>query len=349
MTCHKCGNLIRNPLNYCPYCREPLNNILPPLIEGRRQKRKPGGKILFLLGLLLIGFAVYYYKGPEVLLKIRELPAFLGSLRSRNQNNAMSPGAAGSAANGSGDGMVPVPTAPAQPKPSETYTDPATGMVFVFVPGGCYRMGDQFGDGDADEKPVHEVCINDFYISRNEVTQGQWEALMGKNPASVKGGKNDPVDRISWQATQNFLTSLRSKNNTSRFRLPTEAEWEYACRSGGKAEKWAGTSIEKTLGEYAWTASNSGGKPHQTGSAKPNGLGLFDMSGNIWEWVEDDYAPDCYQDQERDNPLCIRGGNRVIRGGSMHLSERFARCTARGSARPSEGPYSVGFRLVREK
>lgn len=352
MTCHKCGNLIRNPLNYCPYCREPLNNVLPPLLEGRRQKPKPGKMILFLLSLLLVVSAAFYFRGPEILTKVRELPAYLKTLRAssgaeKNRNAAGSPGADGSAGPVAGEGAGPA--APAQPKPAETYTDPATGMAFVFVPGGCYRMGDLFGDGDADEKPVHEVCVNDFYMSRTEVTQGQWEALMGKNPSSFKGGKDDPVDRVSWQATQNFLTSLRGKNSTSRFRLPTEAEWEYACRSGGKTEKWAGTSVEKTLGEYAWIGSNSGGKPHQTGKAKPNGLGLHDMSGNVWEWVEDDYAPDCYQDPERDNPLCIRGGNRVMRGGSMNLSERFARCSARNSARPAEGPHSVGFRLVREK
>ncbi|MBF0506181.1 MAG: formylglycine-generating enzyme family protein [Nitrospirae bacterium] len=251
-------------------------------------------------------------------------------------------------------GSVPAPAAQNDiplPKSPAKYTDPATGMEFVFIPGGCYSMGDIYGDGDADEKPVHEVCVNDFYMSKYEVTQGQWVSLMGKNPSSFKEGKSYPVENISWQNTQNFITALEKKNSAYRFRLPTEAEWEYACRSGGKKEKWAGTGNETALGEYAWFGSNSGGRPHAAGKAKPNGQGLYDMSGNVWEWVEDDYAPDCYQNQEKDNPICIRGrgSNRVIRGGSWNLSARFARCSARSSAKPSEIAYSAGFRLVREK
>jgi len=292
-----------------------------------------------MLGLILlfIAFAVYHYKGQEV-------RTFAEGIISRgekakitdNRVSALAPDAQKD---------------PTLPKVPDNYTDPATGMEFVFIPGGCYRMGDVFGDGDADEKPVHEVCVKDFYMSKYEATQGQWGSLIGKNPSSFAMGKSYPVERISWQDTQNFITVLKKKNSGSKFRLPTEAEWEYACRSGDKNEKWAGTENEAALGEYAWSGLNSGGKPHPVGSAKPNGLGLYDMSGNVWEWVEDDYATDCYQDQEKDNPVCIkgRGGNRVIRGGNWYLSARFARCSARSSANPTTSAYSVGFRLVREK
>jgi formylglycine-generating enzyme required for sulfatase activity len=301
-------------------------------MEGRR-KRKPGKTVILTLVLLLIAFAVYHYRGPEVRAYIEAL------LKTKVTDNPLSAGAVALKK------YIPIP------KPPDKYTEPATGIEFVFIPGGCYLMGDLFGDGDADEKPVHEVCVNDFYMSRHEVTQGQWEILMGINPSSFKGGKSYPVDKISWLDTQHFITALKNKNSISRFRLPTEAEWEYACKSGGKKEKWSGTGNEAALGEYAWYGSNAGDRPHTVGKAKPNGISLYDMSGNVWEWVEDDYAPDCYQDQEKDNPVCIRGGggNRVIRGGNWLLSSRFARCSARSSANPSGSAFSVGFRLVREK
>ncbi|MBF0559089.1 MAG: SUMF1/EgtB/PvdO family nonheme iron enzyme [Nitrospirae bacterium] len=336
MNCPNCGNFIRNPINFCPYCRAPLNAVVPSLIEIRH-KRKPGKTVMIALILLFIAFAAYHYKGSKILTFVETMFSRVGNIKGTDSRISASAPAA--------QGDIPMP------KPPEKYTDPVTGIDFVFVRGGCYRMGDVFGDGDADEKPPHEVCVNDFYMSKFEVTQGQWVTLMGKNPSSFAGGKSYPVEKISWQDTQNFINVLKKKNSVAKFRLPTEAEWEYACRSGGKDEKWAGTGKEATLGEYAWSDLNSGGKPHPVGSAKPNGLGLYDMSGNVWEWVEDDYAPDCYQDQEKDNPICIRGrgGNRVIRGGNWYLSSRFARCTARSSAPSSGSAYSVGFRLVREK
>jgi formylglycine-generating enzyme required for sulfatase activity len=310
--------------------------VVPPLIDNRR-KRKFGKTAVLAVILLLIAFAVYHYKGQDVRTFIERLISRLGKPNiTDNRLSASAPAA---------QKDITQQNAP------EKYTDPITGIEFIFIPGGCYRMGDIFGDGDADEKPVHEVCVNDFYISKYEVTQGQWGSLMGKNPSSFTVGKTYPVDKISWQDTQNFITALKNKNSVSKFRLPTEAEWEFACRSGGKSEKWAGTGNEASLGKYAWFGSNSGGKPHAVGTAKPNNLGLYDMSGNVWEWVEDDYAPDCYQDQDKNNPVCIRGrgSNRVIRGGSWNLSARFARCSTRSSANPNNSAYSVGFRLVREK
>jgi formylglycine-generating enzyme required for sulfatase activity len=299
---------------------------------------------MLLLVLLIIAFAAYRYNGREVLTFFETMiPG--GKIITKVPKSLFFKNA---------------PTTGFFLRQHENYTEPATGIGFVFIPGGCYQMGDTFGDGDADEKPVHEVCVDDYYMSRHEVTQGQWEKLMKKNPSSFASGKNYPVEKISRPDIQDFIGMLNKRitplnpplskeGGKGGYRLPTEAEWEYACRSGGKKEKWAGTANEAMLGEYAWTGSNSGGKPHPVGKGKPNGLGLYDMSGNVWEWVEDDYAPDCYQDQDKDNPVCIRGGNRVIRGGNWYLSPRFARCTARSSANPSAGAYSVGFRLVKEK
>lgn len=119
------------------------------------------------------------------------------------------------------------------------FKDPVTGMEFVFIKGGCFDMGDTFGDGRADEKPVHEVCVGDFYIGIYEVTQAQWEKVMGNNPSKFKGGGNYPVERVSWNDIQDFIERL-NRQGGKRYRLPTEAEWEYAARSGGKKRNMRG-------------------------------------------------------------------------------------------------------------
>ena len=116
-------------------------------------------------------------------------------------------------------------------------------------------MGDTFGDGDADEKPVHEVCVDDFYLGKYEVTQGQWEKVMGNNPSCFKG-RDNPVEMVSWNDVQQFIDRLNSQSDR-KYRLPTEAEWEYAARSGGKREKYSGTSQEGELDQYAWYDKNS--------------------------------------------------------------------------------------------
>lgn len=215
---------------------------------------------------------------------------------------------------------------------------PLTGMEMVFVKGGCYRMGDTsgiFGDGYQDEKPVHEVCIDDFYLGKFEVTQGQWRTIMGNNPSHFKDcGDECPVEMVSYDDIQGFIARL-NRGSGKGCRLPTEAEWEYAARSGGKDEKWAGTSSQSELGDIAWYSANSGSKTHPVGQKRPNGLGLYDMSGNVWEWVADWYQSDYYKNSPRSNPTGPSSASRVRRGGSWGNGPRVVRSAYRGNSAPA--------------
>ena len=219
-------------------------------------------------------------------------------------------------------------------------------MEFVFVQGGCFQMGDTFGDGGDDEKPVHEVCVADFWMGKVEVTQGLWERVMGNNPSRYPNGEKYPVEQASWNDVQTFIQRL-SQRSGKNYRLPTEAEWEYAARSGGKDEKYAGTSDDIGLGEYAWYEKNSGKTTHPVGLKMANGLGIHDMSGNVWEWCQDWYGKDYYKDSPRDRPQGPgKGIYRVIRGGSWYDLSWYLRATNQGGLSPSGRYNFVGFRLV---
>jgi formylglycine-generating enzyme len=230
--------------------------------------------------------------------------------------------------------------------PGRSFTDPFTGMELVFVKGGCLQMGDIWGDGTSDEKPVHEVCVDDFYLGRYEVTQGQWQTVMGSNPSRFKEcGSNCPVEMVSWNDVQEF-TSRLSQRTGKGFRLPTEAEWEYAARSGGKGEKWSGASSEGELGQYAWYGGNSGRRTHPVGEKRPNGLGLHDMSGNVAEWCSDWWERNYYQGSPRNNPKGPdKGFHRVLRGGSWDNTPRNVRATSRSGYPPPDRNSNFGFRL----
>ncbi len=181
--------------------------------------------------------------------------------------------------------------------------DTATGMEFVFVDGGCYQMGGTFVDKVRKEELSHEVCLDNFYIGKYEVTQGQWKAIMGNNPSKFdECGDNCPVEQVSWNDIQDFINKLNNKTGKN-YRLPTEAEWEYAARSGGKNEKYSGSN---NVDSVAWYDKNSGNKTHPVGQKKPNGLGLYDMSGNVWEWVNDKYGSG-YQTSRGDSWKCCAG------------------------------------------
>jgi formylglycine-generating enzyme required for sulfatase activity len=201
--------------------------------------------------------------------------------------------------------------------PGVAHTDSSTGIELVQVQGGCYLMGAAEDDCDAtpEERPAHEVCVGDFLIGRYEVTQGQWKAVMGSNTSasSTCSGDDCPVDNVSWSDVQEFLAKLNGRGGAGRFRLPTEAEWEYAARSRGRPDRFSGGSDP---GKVAWWADNSGKVNHPVGGKAPNALGLHDMSGNVWEMTSDWYGATSYATSRRDNPTGPSAGDdHVVRGG----------------------------------
>ncbi len=219
---------------------------------------------------------------------------------------------------------------------------------FVFVKGGCYQMGCGSGTSDCNyyEKPAHEVCLDDFYIGKYEVTQGQWQEIMGNNPSKFSNcGDNCPVERVSWNDVREFIGKLNSHSEGNKYRLPTEAEWEYAARSGGKNEKFSGSD---NIDSVAWYDGNSGNKTHPVGTKSPNGLGIYDMSGNLWEWVNDWYG--AYSSSPQNNPSGPASGMfRVRRGGSWYQVAGFSRTSARDWLLPERSSCNVGFRLARTR
>ncbi len=230
---------------------------------------------------------------------------------------------------------------------SKTWTDPVTGMEFVWVPGGSFEMGCGSWTSDCydDEKPVHSVSLKGFWLGKYEVTQAQWRKVMGDNPSHFKKGGDYPVERISWDDVQKFIKALNAKGS-AKFRLPSEAQWEYACRSGGKAEKYSGGS---NVGRVAWYGGNSQDSTHPVGRKDPNGLGLYDMSGNVWEWVEDRWHGN-YNGAPTDGSAWVSGGGaskRVYRGGSWDNNARIVRCANRYRGTPGSRDNGQGFRLLR--
>ena len=193
------------------------------------------------------------------------------------------------------------------------------------------------------EKPTHQVTLtNDYYIGKYEVTQALWQAVMGYNPSSFKGG-NLPVEQVSWDDCQEFISKLNSITGKT-FRLPTEAEWEYAAR-GGKKSRGYQYSGSNNISDVAWYDNNSGSKPHTVGTKQPNELGIYDMSGNVWEWCQDrygKYSSSSQIDPTRDNS----GSGRMRRGGSWSFLARFCRSSYRGHNAPNYRDYILGFRLV---
>jgi formylglycine-generating enzyme required for sulfatase activity len=217
--------------------------------------------------------------------------------------------------------------------------DPYTGMELVALPGGCFTAG--ANDGNSDEKPLHEVCISPFYIGRYEVTQGEWRHVMGSNPSFFsKCGDDCPIDQISWSDAQEFIYRLNRLTGRN-YRLPTEAEWEYACRGGGKVDKFCGGEVDTV----AWYDRNSGNRVHQVGRKKPNSFGIFDMSGNVWEWVQD-WNGRYPAERGKDPQGPSSGSSRVRRGGSWLYDAAKARATWRSSGYQDDRAIDIGFRLA---
>lgn len=213
------------------------------------------------------------------------------------------------------------------------------------------------GDGDSDEKPVHEVCVDSFYMGKYEVTQGQYRAITGNNPSKFKKGDSYPVERVSWNDARTFIRSLNSKGN-GKYRLPTEAEWEFAAREGGKKVRF-GTGKD-TIGpdeanfdtreQYKKPYSRTGNYRAETvavGSFQANSLGLYDMSGNVWEWCGDWYDSGYYGSSPRNNPEGPSSGSfRMYRGGCWDSYPRGVRVTNRYWFTPDIAYVDLGFRLV---
>jgi len=223
------------------------------------------------------------------------------------------------------------------------------GIEMVFVKGGTFTMGctsEQSNCGD-DEKPAHEVTVSDFYIGKYEVTQKQWREVMGANPSHFKNCDNCPVENVSWNDVQEFIKKLNQQTG-KKYRLPTEAEWEYAARGGTMRNyyKYAGSDNIK---EVAWCDKNSGSKTHAIGQKKPNELGIYDITGNVWEWCSDWYSSDYYQNNSQNNPQGPSfGSGRVYRGGSCvsHSHAGLFHLAYRGFYSPGYSFSSIGFRLV---
>ena len=239
-----------------------------------------------------------------------------------------------------------LPSAMAQ----EVWREPATGMEFVRVPAGCFDMGDTFGDGETNELPVHKVCMSAYWIGRHEVTQAQWTSLMDYNLSVFSTSPQHPVDSVNQIDIETFVRKLGEHHPGKVFRLPTEAEWEYACRAAGKAEKFGGEAPPEgaNTAEYA---DEHGEGSVAVGAFAPNALGLHDMSGNLWEWVSDVYAADAYEQHAAENPhYQAAGPARMLRGGGWSHPGAFARCSKRHMhCRPSARFDFVGFRLVLEE
>ena len=216
---------------------------------------------------------------------------------------------------------------------------PAMGMKFVRIPGGTFVMGSN--DGDNDEEPVYQVTIRSFQMMTTEVTQVMWKAVMSNNPSNFKGD-NLPVEKVSWNDCQDFIRKLNQRDTGKNYRLPTEAEWEYACRAGTTTRFYSGNHYSY-LNRVGWYNGNSGKKTHPVGEKQPNAWGLYDMHGNVWEWC---------QDWSGSYPSgsawgLSTGSERVCRGGSWNHAVDDNRSANRGYYDPSYLANTLGFRLAR--
>ncbi len=214
-------------------------------------------------------------------------------------------------------------------------------LEMIFVPGDTFKMGSPKGKGSDDERPQHDVTMPGFYIGKFQITQAQWEAVMGKNPSSFKGDPALPVENVSWNDAKQFCEKLAQMTGKA-YRLPSEAEWEYACRAGTTGDH-AGD-----LDAMAWYYKNSESKTHPVGQKQPNAFGLCDMHGNVWEWCEDVWHSD-YKGAPTDGSAWLSGGNsrrRVVRGGSWDYDDFNCRSARRDSLVPGYHYYILGVRVV---
>lgn len=210
--------------------------------------------------------------------------------------------------------------------------EPETNMEFVWLPGGCYEMGCAGNDCFSHEKPLHIACVNGFWLGKFEVTQGQWQNIITETPSVFKLGNDYPVENISWDQVKNFI-SILNKNNNGRFRLPTEAEWEYACQYGGIIIKTDGISLNST---------------HPSGISGPDKSGAYEIADNVLEWCEDSFYNKAYNEHVLNNPIYkSQGVYKVVRGKSW--ASPYGPCSHRFKYAHDEKSAEVGFRLVLEQ
>ena len=259
----------------------------------------------------------------------RDAPRYHEALRLLNDVEAgPGPPADSPAPSGDADPVGPAPMGPA-------------GMEFVWIPPGTFRMGSRSTEAFADEQPVTEVRISrGFWLGKYEVTQTEWEAVMGSNPSSFAGCAHCPVEEVSWNDVQDFIDRVNAHEGKEVYRLPTEAEWEYAARAGTTGDRYG------ALNAIAWHGGTSGRRTHPVGAKAPNGWGLHDVLGNVVEWVADWYGD--YAGGSVTDPQGPRSGpGRVIRGGCWVGAARHSRTSNRNVTPPDVRYDFLGFRLAR--
>ncbi len=232
----------------------------------------------------------------------------------------------------------------------QTFTFKGVSFKMIYVQEGTFSMGatsEQESDAESDEKPAHSVTLSSFSIGETEVTQALWTVVMGRNPSKFIGG-NRPVEQVSWNDCLTFISKLNnllsSQLGGKRFRMPTEAEWEYAARGGNKSRgyKYSGSN---NIGDVAWCNSISNYTTHLVKQKLPNELGLYDMSGNVWEWCQDWYGG--YSSPSQTNPKGPSSGSyRIRRGGSWGCDAWRCRSSKRNLAHPASSDDDLGLRLV---
>lgn len=304
--CPACGEPVKDGWKFCPACEHPLPGPVCPRCA--------------------LAVKANWKRCPEC--ETRLLCVVCGS-RISQAHGGCPVCATGSAAS---QGLSPV------------FKETVTGMEMIRVAGGTFAMGDIFGVGIENEQPVHPVHLTDFYIAKYPVTQFQWNVLMPENPSRFQG-EQLPVEQVRWEDIQKFIKKLNAAQaGRYAFLLPSEAQWEFAARSGGKEELYAGGN---DIDKLAWYEDNSQSRTHPVGGRAPNGLGLHDMSGNVWEWCRDTYHEGAYKVLAHDNPVHLQpGSDRVIRGGGWNVDAWSTRCSRRFSYPVDFLGPSLGFRLV---
>jgi len=251
--------------------------------------------------------------------------------------------------NGTNGTPTSTPSTPS-PTPIPKYMTNSIDMEFVLIPAGEFDMGSPFSEVGRydDEGPVHHVTISKpFYLSKYEVTQKQWREVMGSDPSYFKGD-DLPVEWVSWYEVQEFIRKLNEREGSVKYRLPSEAEWEYSARADTTTRYSLGDD-ESKLEDYAWYRDNSEERTHPFGQKKPNPYGLYDMHGNVWEWVQDEWH-DNYDGAPNDGSAWEdgSGADRVLRGGSWSNFAGYCRSADRGSCAPGYRRRDLGFRLLKE-